>query len=308
MSILFLSRAKHQGNPSPVIQAQFDSLKSELEISFFLIRGSGWKAYFKGIFELRKYLRANPAKIIHAHYSYVGIVASLASQKPIIVSLMGSDIEDYWIGRMLIRVFAKLSWNAIIVKSQRSKDHIALNDALVIPNGVNFNIFKPIDFEQARNKLSWVKDKKYILFLADPLRKEKNYTLAKTACSILNKDHNIELKIVFDVPLEEIPIYLSAVDVLLLTSLFEGSPNAIKEAMACNCPIVSTDVGDVREVIANTEGCYISTYDPEDVATKLRMALEFGKRTIGREHLGNLDSTLIAQRLMEVYESVLIEK
>jgi teichuronic acid biosynthesis glycosyltransferase TuaC len=308
MTVLFVCREKGDGKISPITKAQANSLSSLVDVRIFSIKGRGWRAYIRGIIDLKKYLKSSHVDLIHAHYSYIGMIASLATKRRVVVSLMGSDIYDHWLGRYLIRFFSALFWSAVIVKSNRLKKKIGLKKALVIPNGVNLDTFKPIDFEMARNMLGFVKNKKYILFLADPQRKEKNYTLAKTACSILNKDHNIELKIVFDVPLEEIPIYLSAVDVLLLTSLFEGSPNAIKEAMACNCPIVSTDVGDVREVIANTEGCYISTYDPEDVATKLRMALEFGKRTIGREHLGNLDSTLIAQRLMEVYESVLIEK
>jgi teichuronic acid biosynthesis glycosyltransferase TuaC len=71
---------------------------------------------------------------------------------------------------------------------------------------------------------------------------------------------------------------LNAADLLLLTSLTEGSPQVIKEAMACNCPIVATDVGDIREIIGYTDGCYITTFKPSDVAVKIQAAFLLGKK------------------------------
>ena len=162
-----------------------------------------------------------------------------------------------------------------------------------------------MNFREAREKLGFSRDKKYILFLADPARPEKNFSLAEKAFNRLKETHNIELLPVYDKPHTDIPYYLSAADVLLLTSHFEGSPNAIKEAMACNCPVVSTDVGDVKEVISDTEGCFITSFEPEDVAEKLKLALDFGKRTNGREKIKHLDDKIIAQKLIDVYNSVL---
>ena len=100
-------------------------------------------------------------------------------------------------------------------------------------------------------------------------------------------------------------IYFNASDLVLLTSFWEGSPNVIKEAMACNVPIVSTDVGDVKEVIGKTEGCYITSFDPEDVAEKIKLALKFGKRTTGIEDIKHLESSLIAKKIIKIYKSVL---
>ena len=90
----------------------------------------------------------------------------------------------------------------------------------------------------------------------------------------------------------------------MLTSLWEGSPNVIKEAMACNIPIVSTDVGDVREVIGNTEGCYITSFEPEYIAEKIELALQFGKRTDGRENIKHLESSLIARKIIDLYKKI----
>ena len=138
------------------------------------------------------------------------------------------------------------------------------------------------------------------------IRIEKNFKLASNAFDILDRK-DVELNIVKNVNFSLIPYYMYAADVLILTSTREGSPNVIKEAMACNCPIVSTDVGDVREVIGNTEGCFLTTFNPEDVTEKLKKALAFAKRTQGREHIKHLDSNVIAKKIMKVYEKALLE-
>ncbi len=102
-------------------------------------------------------------------------------------------------------------------------------------------------------------------------------------------------------------IYLNATDVLLLTSKWEGSPNVIKEAMACNCPIVSTNVGDVKWLLDGVEGCFITTNDPRDVADKINKALNFKSKTKGRDKLFRLgfDSEHIAKKIIKVYEELI---
>lgn len=101
----------------------------------------------------------------------------------------------------------------------------------------------------------------------------------------------------------QVSLLMNACDVILITSFSEGSPQVIKEAMACNLPIVSTDVGDVKEVIGNTEGCYITSFDPKDVAEKIKMALDFGKRTNGRENIKHFVINLL---LLAVHHYLLI--
>jgi teichuronic acid biosynthesis glycosyltransferase TuaC len=95
-----------------------------------------------------------------------------------------------------------------------------------------------------------------------------------------------------------------------VTSFSEGSPLVIKEAMACNCTIVSTNVGDVEWVLGDTEGCYIAVFDAKDVAKKLKLAIEFREEhqyTNGRNRITELglDSETIAGRIMEVYKKVI---
>jgi len=126
----------------------------------------------------------------------------------------------------------------------------------------------------------------------------------------LLNDSQVELIILNGINHVEIPKYLNSADVLLVTSLWEGSPNIIKEAMACNCPIVSTNVGDVEWVIGNTEGCYLTTFNPQDVAKKIKLALQYAKekgRTRGRDRIIELglESEIVARKLINVYEGVL---
>ena len=180
----------------------------------------------------------------------------------------------------------------------------------IIPNGVNLDIYKPLDRLTAIEKLNWTKSKTFkILFLADIHRKSKNFTLAQSAMRILNNS-NAELVYFHDIPKDQVPLYLNAVNVVLLTSLWEGSPNIIKEAMACNIPIVSTNVGDVEMLFGKTEGCFLTSFDPINVADKLQLAIDFSDKhvcTKGRDRIIELglDSKNVAKKLIKLYEKVL---
>ena len=166
--------------------------------------------------------------------------------------------------------------------------------------------FTLIPREEARREVGFEDNRKYIIFVSNPARTEKNYPLAQEAVRLL-EDSTVELVPVYDKPHDEVVKYFCAADALVMTSLSEGSPNVIKEAMACNCPLVVTDVGDVRWVTDGVEGTYVAdTYQPEEVADLLRKALQFGKRTAGRERILQLGLTTeaVARRILSVYESV----
>jgi glycosyltransferase involved in cell wall biosynthesis len=97
--------------------------------------------------------------------------------------------------------------------------------------------------------------------------------LAHRTVALLN-DPNVELVAVYQQKLEQLRLYYSACDVVLMTSFHEGSPNVIKEAMACNCNVVCTDVGDVKETFGSLDGCWIADFEDFHLAEKLQMALD----------------------------------
>lgn len=309
MRILFVS----SGNKgiSPIVQNQGDSLvHQDNTVKYFPIKGKGALGYLSNVRRLKEYLKNNKFDVVHAHYSLTAFVVSMANASPLVVSLMGSDVKKGWIYRLIIRIFAFVfSWKTIIVKSDDMKKSLKIGIAMVIPNGVDMQRFKELDKTECQKKLGWDKNKHHILFPANIVRPEKNYKLLEDAFAEL-KDENIGVHWFNKVPNEETPYWYNAADVVVMTSLWEGSPNAIKEAMACNCPIVSTDVGNVKWLFGDTRGCFFTEYSPSDCADKIRMALAFKRKTQGRQRIIDLglSNDLVAERLIEIYQQAIIQK
>lgn len=309
MKVLFV-RSGNNGL-DPISQNQGESLsRAHIEMVYFDIIGRGAIGYLKNIFQMRKAIETEMPDIIHAHYSLSGFISTLVFyRKPVVVSLMGSDIKDSnQLGLFIIRIFARFFWSATILKTIKMKDRLKELKTYVIPNGVNLKLFNPIEKETARARLSWANNRKHILFGSDPIRAVKNHNLFKRSIDKLGlEDINFNTHYLKGIERDYVLLHYCAADVLVLTSYSEGSPNVIKEAMACNCPIVSTDVGDVREIISDTEGCYIASFDPEDVCRKIKAALLFGRRTNGRDKIKHLSDEIIARKLINIYEEVIAD-
>ena len=307
MKVLFISSGR-AGRPGDVVKNQGDSLiKSGVDIEYFLIEPGFW-GYLIAIHKLRIKYNVGQYDLVNAHYSLCGFVAGLAGCKPLVVSLMGSDIYKSGFSRALIRFFIRNKWTETIVKTRQMKELLGIESVHTIPNGVDIERFRPITREIARQHIGYKSDRKLIIFIAVKDRSEKNLDLAMDA--IRHLDNTIDFKHIYNEPNPEIPYYLNAADVLLLTSTREGSVNVVKEALACNCPIVSTDVGDVKWVTEGVEGCFITSFEPEDVAQKIKTALDFGKKTDGRKRIIDLrlDSDNVARMIIALYEVLIGEK
>ncbi len=306
MKVLFVSSGR-LGDTAYLVKNQGLSLISKgILLDFFVIESGGVWGYLKAVPKLRRIINDGKYDIVHAHYSFSAFSASLAGLFPLAVSLMGSDayMSPFW--RWCARIFYYLRWDVTIVKTEKMKDLLKMSKLHIIPNGVNLKRFIPIDKMVARKEIKYLSDKKLVVFIADPSRPEKNYALAKQVVDHLD-DPEIELMPVFDISNEQIPFYLNAADVLLLTSKWEGSVNVVKEALACNLPIVSTDVGDVRFNITSVDGCYVCKQDVNELSEKLNLAISFGKRTNGRQRIIELglDSDAVANKLIDVYNSLI---
>ncbi len=305
MKVLFVSSGNSKEGLSPIIKNQADSLTSQgVKLNLFTINEKGFLGYVKTIPKLRKYLKKNQYDLIHAHYSLSAYVASLAGSNPLVVSLMGSDVREVWYNRAVIKFFSLFFWSKTIVKSRDMQNTLGLKNAIVVPNGVDLKKFRPIDRIRAIEDTGWDKSKRHILFAANPNRPEKNFKIAKKAFDLLNRE-DTELHFLNDVSNDKMINHYNASDVVLLTSLWEGSPNVIKEAMACNVPIVSTNVGDIGEMIGKTKGCYLAKNDPEDILLKIEKSLAFNEKTDGRKSIEYLESNIIAERIFKIYNSIL---
>ena len=302
MKILIVC-SDHSGKISPFITEQANSLELlGVEINYFLVDKKGFFGYLKKRKDLMNSLNDYKPDIIHAHYGLSGLLANLQRKVPVITTYHGSDINDPTVFPFS-RICMMLSvYNIFVSEKIRLKSRLN-GKQIRISCGVDIQLFKPTDKVQARKKLNLDQSTRYVLFSGSFQNSVKNAELAQRAVSLLTNVELLELK---GYPREQVAALMNAVDVVLMTSFSEGSPQFVKEAMACNCPIVSVPVGDVPEIIKNMEGCSISTYEPGDIVGKLKQAIESGKRTNGRQRIIDLklDTESIAKRILKIYNEV----
>jgi glycosyltransferase involved in cell wall biosynthesis len=309
LKVLFVcsGNSKYEDGIIPFIKSQGDSLiQKGVDLKYYPVKGKGIRGYLKNIRPLKKEIKKNKYNIIHAHYGLIGLLCLLTfSSKKVVLSVMGDDaygtignngkraLTSYII--MVLTQVSLIFMDAIIVKSRNILEWIPYKKkAFIIPNGVNFEVFKPTSDNLATNK---------VLFLADTNDERKNFRLLEEALKLIEDD----IKLISPYPIRhnEFPGYLNDCSVFVLTSFAEGSPNVVKEAMACNIPIVSTDVGDVKEIIGKTDGCYISNFTPSDLSEKIKLALQFNKRTQGRKDMEHLESGKVAKKIIDIYNKVI---
>ena len=306
---VFGANNKEQSVP-PLVFAQGNSLKElGIEVLYFGIIGKGGIGYLKNIPRLRKVIKKNKIELVHAHFSFSAIITSLTfTRRPIIVSYLGSDVNS---GKSIHRFILKLErffhWKAIIVKSEEMKSRVNTKKSLIVlPNGVNLDIFQPANSLHEKQKLNWNPEKLHILFPADPNRVEKNFKLLQDAIRLVKEHREIEVHYFDNTPHEMVPSMISASDVVVLCSLWEGSPNVIKEAMACNKVIVSTKVGDIEWLLESVNGAFLSNQSSKDLALNLEKAIFFldeKQVTNGRNRINelNLSSFNVARELKQIY-------
>jgi glycosyltransferase involved in cell wall biosynthesis len=284
-----------------------------IEVDVLFINGRKSRLnYLWGVFRFWGAVFRKRYDIVHAHYAISGFVARLQFLYPVVVTYHGAEVLDHvprWLSFLARR--GPRMFDRIIVVNKREKDRIINGEArvVVIPGGINLDEFFPIPTAEARTLLGLPIDRPLVLWAGEHWQYEKRFELVKESLEVL-KQHcpEAELVLVSGKPHAVIPLYMSACDALLLTSRSEGSPTVIKEAMACNLPIVSTDVGDVAQVIAGVEGCYLVEPMAKDIADKLLQVLQWRQRTNGRNKIEHLGSGPITQRIIAVYNEVCYPK
>lgn len=307
MKVLIVANNK-PGQFAPFVVEQTAALqRAGVTVEWFGVQGRGLWGYLHCLPALRKAIRRYNPDIIHAHYGLSGLLANMQRQVSVVTTYHGSDINNTGVRRLSRIAMWLSSWNIFVsqrtLQISRQKRYCSL-----LPCGIGITDLQMTDRMQAREQMKLQPEGKYVLFAGAFDNAVKNASLAHEVIKSLNfKAELLELK---DYTREQVMLLMCAADALLLTSVSEGSPQVVKEAMACGCPIVSVDVGDVRERVEGVAGCYVAqSRDPQELAGLLRQALNFKGRTNGREKIiaDGLDNETIAGRLVEIYQRVLTD-
>ncbi len=289
------------------VKSQVDSLREKgVLCDLIFVNGRSSKLnYLRGAWRVFWKSLHDSYDLVHAHYGLSGLLARCQWRSPIVVSFCGSDVMDSMQGK-ISRLVSRLVDRSIL-KSHRLARALGGKNVRILPNGLDLSVFRPMDHLRAKRTLSFAPEDRYILFLGDPGRKVKRLDVAQQTYEMVRNRlyQPVQLIVLHCHPQREVPLYMNACDVLLLTSDWEGSPNAVKEAMACNLPIVSTDVGDVREIIQGTDNCFVCPQEPSVLADKIITILNSGARTKGRERVGRLSLEKTADRLLSIYRELL---
>lgn len=295
----------NKGYFAPFIIEQAECIrKTGVDIDYFGLEGHGISGYLKSLPLLKKKISEFNPDIIHAHYGLSGLLANLQRRVPVVTTYHGSDINEDSVLPFSKLAMKMSAYNIFVSQKNIEKAQIKRKFAL-IPCGVNLYDYPVVSKAEARKRMGLDESRKYILFAGAFDNKVKNYPLAKESVELLNEEVTLlELK---GYSRAEVALLMNAADVFLMTSFTEGSPQVIKEAMACGCPIVSVDVGDVKNVIASTAGNFVSTSsNSEEIAILIHQALEMKERTDGRDKLetkGLLNGQVVKQILL-IYRNV----
>lgn len=304
------------------VQRQVAALQSiGVQINVLPFRGHGNPLNYLGAFFRMNYeLGRHKYDLIHAHFGQAGFLACLQNHCPTLITFHGSDLlglnSSTWLGLVRERILQFVSLCAakmadqVIVVSDELKRRMIWREAHVVPMGVDFSLFAQTSKEAARKSLAWSLQEKSVLFIGDPSNPIKRFELAQRAVGLVS-DNFVEtrLRTCTNVPIQIVPQYMSAADALIITSSHEGGPLVAWEALACNLPIVSVDVGSVRQRIEHLPGCVVCSDDsPETIARGLEYVLGYQGRPDLRVFATDFDERRIAQEIVKIYQHMLLKR
>lgn len=335
MKLLIIASDKG-GHFVPFIEEQIAALEAcGMLIIRYGVTGKGIVGYLRELPALRRYIRDERPDIIHAHYGLCGLLANLQRRVPVVTTYHGSDINKPNI-RRFSKIAMRLSAHNIFVSARSVAIAFRLSllasrlkkRSALLPCGVNLTEDQLLSRSEARKALGIAEQEQIVLFAGAFDNAVKDAPLAQEAVSFasnlssfasrLTSDSapasrlspfasNLILQELRGFTRAEVNCWMCAANCLLMTSKSEGSPQVIKEAMACGCPIVSVDVGDVAERTSGVEGCYVvHTREPNDIADALQKALAFDGKTNGRDRIieMGLSNEQVAKRLIAIYQSL----
>lgn len=282
----------------------------------------GMSAYYTMLAPVRDIIRSFAPDLLHVMYG--GVMADQLLRKitnlPRLVTFHGSDLlgenlsglARKWISHYGILCSRRAARRAegVVVVSERLKKALPRLDpgkVRVIPCGIDVQRFLPMDSTECKRRLGWNSSSFHVLFPSRQNNTVKRPELARAAVEKLAAiGAKTELHFLEGIPNETVPVWMNASDVLILTSAHEGSPTAVKEALACGLPVVSVDVGDVAERLLGVEGCHLAEANPSDLASKLLLVQRRGARVMADHRIQQLSLDRVAREVAEYYQEVLL--
>ncbi len=299
MKILIVC-SKNSGRIAPFITDQVEALQeSGVNCEYFTVEGKGIKGYLLNLLPLWRKISVWKPDIVHAHYGLSGVLANLQRKVPVVTTYHGSDINNPKVRRFSKIAIRLSAWNIFVSQKNIQLSGVEKRFSL-IPCGVDTSVFKPMDKALCRQKFGFEPHEKLILFAGAFDNKVKNPELAMEAVAKIPDARLLELKGYNRMQVAEL---MNAVDVCLMTSHTEGSPQFVKEALACNCPVVSVNVGDVEELLQGVEHCEIVEREADLISENLNALLLSSVRSDGNKKIRNsgLAADRVAEKLKEIY-------
>ena len=299
----------------------------DCEVEYYAVVGKGVRGYLKNVKPLRKKIEEFKPDIVHAHYGLCGMVAVLAARKkvPVVITCHNGETLTKFGNIISSLAVRKADYTIYVEQHIRDLSYFKARNYSIIPCGVPMEEMTITPYAEARKQLGWSDDKKYILFGGAFDNERKNYALLRDA---VERIRGLEVSGLEDVECVEMKnltrsqcvLKMCACDLFALPSHSEGSPQALKEAMAVNTPCLATDIADVRELFGNESGHWIlrnpnktnvrwdaDEKSLDEMVALLNEALQYKGRTKGRDRILELQlsNEQVAGRLIKIYESVL---
>lgn len=316
----------HPNNPGSMAPCarQIQSIQDQgVKVEIVDMKGIPKLKYLTILPKLRRFIKK--ADLIHAHFGYCGWLALLGRslarrQVPIVMSFMGDDLlgtphnESGDLKRMSIMT---AHWNKrlarrydrVIVKSKQMAAYLEPAHSEVIPNGVDIELFSPMEKEDACRRIGLDPSSLKVLFPGNPRNPRKGFGLARSVVEVTQQllGRPIDLVPLWGISPDKVATFMNACNAMLMTSLIEGSPNVVKEALACNQSIIAVPVGDAHEILEGISGCYRTGRDPQEMGKALAAVLSSAERSAGRAAVLARGLTLpqVAQRVIDVYQQAL---
>ncbi len=322
MRILEVSRYKEQfaDHQVPFVTEQGEAIRAlGNEVDYFLVRGN----YIKAVKTLKAKIREFKPDIVHAHYGLSAITAELQSLAPVVTTFHDGETHLWYTNIMCSLMSLRAKHVIYVAQHIRDLSYFKARNYSIIPCGVTLKDCFLMDRAEARKELGWDTDTKYIVFGGAFHDLRKNYPFLKRSVDKLlaeDKKTKIEIIEMRGLSRAECVLRMNACDVFALPSHREGSPQALKEAMAVNCPCIATDIADVRVLFGDEPGHWIlrnptnklwdwqeDEKSLDDMVVLLKEALAFKGRTNGRKRIEELGYTneQVAKRIVEIYKQVL---